>query len=133
MLGFSPIIRYDAPMNTPLPIWKTALRGLQRRCPNCGKGHLFRSYLKQVDHCDICQEPFGHIRADDGPAWLTIIIVGHILVTIMLLSLPNNWPDWVAMTVWPGATAILTLTLLPFCKGLFIAVIWRTKCVGAEE
>jgi uncharacterized protein (DUF983 family) len=27
-----------------------------------------------------CGEHFGKIHADDGPAWLTIIIVGHLVV-----------------------------------------------------
>ena len=57
--------------------FSAVLRGLRGRCPHCGQGHLFRAYLKPVDACSVCHEPLKHIRADDGPAWLTILIVGH--------------------------------------------------------
>ena len=66
------------------PTKQAMIRGFLQRCPNCGKGHLFRAYLKQVDSCADCGEPFGHIRADDGPAWLTILITGHVVVGVAL-------------------------------------------------
>jgi uncharacterized protein (DUF983 family) len=109
-------------------------RALRCRCPNCGEGKLFARYLKQVDKCQVCAEEFGHIRADDGPAWLSILVVGHILVPLaVLLDARTNWPDWMTMTVWPTLAVILTLLFLPMAKGLFIALIWRTKCVGSEK
>ena len=110
---------------------KRALFGL---CPNCGKGKLFAKYLKQVDSCSNCNESFGDIRADDGPAWLTIMLVGHIVIPVLLLVYPNPpWPDWQIMGVLSVFTVVLTLVLLPWCKGFFIGVIWRLKCVGSEE
>ena len=113
-------------MSNTAPFWQTVGRGIIGRCPNCGKGHLFRSYLKQVDHCESCGEPFEHIRADDGPAWLTIILVGHLLAPFMLYTLPNStWPEAVLMAIWMVLAAILMFALLPRSKGLFIAMIWR--------
>jgi uncharacterized protein (DUF983 family) len=104
------------------------------RCPNCGKGALFRRYLKQVESCVVCGERFGGIRADDGPAWLTILVVGHILGFVLLVVLPRTtWPEWVSMIVWPAAALGLALLLLPRAKGLFIAMIWRTNCTGAGK
>ena len=29
-------------------------RGVLGRCPNCGKGKLFRAYLKVADSCNVC-------------------------------------------------------------------------------
>lgn len=109
-------------------------RALAGRCPNCGKGPLFRAYLKPVDHCTACGERYGHIRADDGPAWLTILVVGHICAFLLLVVLPRtNWPEWVSMIVWPVTALGLALILLPRAKGLFIALIWRTNCTGAGK
>ena len=51
-------------------------RGLRQCCPACGRGKLFRTYLKQVDTCEVCGAPLGDIRADDGPAWLTVLTLG---------------------------------------------------------
>ena len=127
-------------MNSPIPnssvndFWLTALRGLIGRCPHCGKGRLFRRYLKPVSNCSYCQEAYGHIRADDGPAWLTIVVVGHILAPILLVTVPNSsWPDWVSMLVWPLLAFLIALIILPRAKGLFISLIWRTNCIGAER
>lgn len=53
-----------------ISLWSVLSRGFKRRCPSCGTGHLFRAYLKQVEHCDTCTEKIGHIRADDFPAYL---------------------------------------------------------------
>jgi uncharacterized protein (DUF983 family) len=111
-----------------LNFWPVVRRGMALRCPNCGKGNLFARYLKQVNACASCGEDFSHIRADDGPAWLTILIVGHILAPILLAVIPSStWPDWVSMTVWPAFALVLTLAILPRAKGFFIGMIWRTS------
>ena len=55
------------------------LRGWRRRCPHCGQGPLMKSYLTVRTSCPVCGEEFHHHRADDGPAYLTILIVGHLL------------------------------------------------------
>jgi len=115
---------------TELPDLRTAIfHGLMGRCPHCGKGPLFASYLKQVEHCAMCGEGFGHIRADDGPAWLTILIVGHVLAAILLWVIPNtHWTDAVSIVVWLSFTLLLALLVLPRAKGLFLAIIWRMGC-----
>jgi uncharacterized protein (DUF983 family) len=103
-------------------------RAIRERCPKCGQGKLYTSYLKQVNACAVCGEDFSGIRAEDGPAWLTILIVLHIVVTSFIAfrdSLP--WPDWVVLTLWLGLTTVLTLALLPRAKAIFIAMIWRHK------
>jgi len=108
--------------------WLTIGRSLIGRCPNCGKGRLFKSYLKQVENCSECGEDLGHIQADDGPSWLTILVVGHIIAPAMLISSSNNiWPDWIYMILWPSLALILTLLILPRAKGIFIAIIWRLE------
>lgn len=121
-------------VKTKQELWPVLLRGAYGRCPNCGKGRLFSSYLKQVDACSVCGEAFGHIRAEDGPAWLTIMLVGHMLAPFMLAILPNiDAPDWQVMAVIMSLTLILTLWLLPRSKGVFISIIWRSGCVGSEK
>lgn len=114
--------------------WLVALRGLMGHCPHCGEGKLFARYLKPVGECAVCHTHFGHIRADDGPAWLTIVLVGHIMAPVLLNVIPDtNWPDWVSMLVWPGLALALSLIILPRAKGLFIALIWRNKGPGSER
>ena len=116
------------PSNLPMPPTSTALkRGLLCRCPNCGKGHLFKAYLKLVDHCEVCGEQLGHIRADDFPAYLTIAIVGHIVVGGMLTAAQAGVPTWLGILVSVVVTVSLTLWLLPHMKGIVAAYLWRLK------
>jgi len=112
----------------PTPSTSTVLkRGLLCRCPNCGKGHLFKSYLKLVDHCESCGEQLGHIRADDFPAYLTIAIVGHIVVGGMLAAAQSGVPTWAGILVSIAVTIGLTLWLLPHMKGAVANYLWRLK------
>lgn len=115
------------------PFWPVVRRGVLGRCPRCGEGRLFQRYLKQVEQCPHCGEKFGHIRADDGPAWLTILLVGHLLAPFFLLVVPDlDWPEWKMMAVVIALTVVLTLLLLPRAKGVFIGLIWRSGCIGSE-
>lgn len=117
------------PVTTPpdaRPFWPEARRGMKGRCPQCGEGRLFKSYLKQVESCGACGEGYGHIRADDGPAWLTILLVGHIVVPLLVeFERDSTWPMWVPMLLWPSVALVLSLILLPLAKGLFITILWR--------
>ncbi len=124
---------HEVPL-APEPLSHQVWRGATLRCPKCGKSPLFRAYLKPVETCACCGEAFGHIRADDGPAWLTILVVGHIVVWLVLVLEPQlSWPEWAPMVVWPGLALALVLTLLPSAKGIFIALIWRSKGPGSER
>ena len=58
--------------------------GFRCRCPHCGTGELFGRFLKVADHCQECGEEFHHHRADDFPAYLVIIVVGHVIVPAIL-------------------------------------------------
>jgi uncharacterized protein (DUF983 family) len=62
------------------PVGRAMLRGLLGRCPNCGQGRLFGSFLKTEHACAHCGEAFHHHRADDLPAYLVVFIVGHLVV-----------------------------------------------------
>ena len=109
------------------------LRGALACCPNCGRGRLFRAYLKPVDACAHCLEPFKHIRADDGPAWLTILIVAHIVVGVALsVEMVAPLPVWMSMVLFLSLALGLILWLLPWAKGAFIAAIWAMKAPGSE-
>jgi uncharacterized protein (DUF983 family) len=99
-------------------------RGLMERCPVCGKGKLFRSYLKLSETCSSCGENLGAIRADDGPAWATILIVGHLMVPFLVLAVRADVAQWVCFSVLLPLTLVLTLVLLPRVKGAFAAVLW---------
>jgi len=104
--------------------WTAVARGFRGRCPQCGEGALFRSYLKLSEHCGRCGEVLGDIRADDGPAWATILVVGHLTVPFFLIAVREDAPSWVIFAVLVPATVALTAVLLPRLKGVFASVLW---------
>ena len=108
-------------------------RGFRRRCPNCGAGQLFRSYLKQVEHCKTCSTEFGHIRADDIPAYFTVLLVGHIIVPLAVMLEQLYHPSqWVHFAIWLPLTLVLTFGLLPCIKGASVGVMWKLRISGNE-
>jgi len=109
---------------------QAAERAILGRCPCCGQGRLFRSYLKQVDACSACGERFGGIRADDAAPWATIILVGHIFLPLAFMVDLSFLPTWAAALGMAGTFAGLSLAILPRAKGLFIAILWRTRAPG---
>jgi uncharacterized protein (DUF983 family) len=109
-------------------------RGLTRRCPNCGKGALFRGYLKVEPLCAACGHDNAQYRADDGPAYFTILIVGHVIVApLFALSIFAAWSPFVLLGVGLPLVGLATLTFLPFLKGGWIGVLWATTHIDALE
>ena len=109
------------------------LRGLTGRCPNCGEGHLFSGYLKVAPRCEACGHDLSQYRADDGPAYFTILIVGHLVIAPMLcFSFIWTWSPLVVVPLTLSFIAAATLTLLPRVKGAFIGVQWATRAITAQ-
>ncbi len=107
------------------------LNGLRLRCPKCGQGKLLHSYVKVNDHCSECQQPFHYQRADDGPAYLTILIVGHLMGFALHIAWVNWRPEpWVLATTLSAVAVVGALTLLPRMKGLMIAYQWAKRMHG---
>jgi uncharacterized protein (DUF983 family) len=108
-------------------------RGFRGRCPACGEGRMFRAFLKVNDSCPECSEELHHHRADDFPAYLVIVIVGHLLVPIVLIVETDIAPAmWISMTLWPAAALIMTLGLLQPVKGAVVAFQWFLGMHGFE-
>lgn len=109
-----------------LPSKRTVIwRGLTERCPKCGIGRLFTSYLKPARACTSCAEDFSAIRADDGPAWLTTIVTGHLVVPVAIyLAMHDLMGQGAALFLLAVYTMALVLILLPRAKGVFIGMIW---------
>jgi uncharacterized protein (DUF983 family) len=107
-------------------------RGFMERCPNCGKGRLFRAYLKVVDSCPVCHEDLHYQRADDAPPYITMLVVGHIVVAGVLAA-EEAWPNspmWLGAIIWVWLTMVLSLLLLPRVKGALVGYQWALRMHG---
>ncbi|MGL5009127.1 MAG: DUF983 domain-containing protein [Paracoccaceae bacterium] len=113
------------------PTRPALIRGWQRCCPNCGKGALFTGYLTVTKTCAACGESYTHQRADDGPAYLTILIVGHLMAPLFLWSYFRWQPSpTVMIVVFTTGTVALSLYLLPRLKGAVVALQWAKRMHG---
>ena len=109
-------------------------RGFARRCPQCGEGATLTGYLTRAPGCTSCGTDFSRISADDGPAWATLLIVGHVLAPLMVvLGRDDRVPVWAAIALLTAAMLAGVAWTLPRAKGLFIALIWRTGATGEER
>jgi len=106
-------------------------RGWRRRCPACGTGPMMKGYLSVRDTCTVCSEELHHQRADDGPAWLTIILVGHLMAPVLGWAYMEFRPDpMVLSAVFAIGTVALSLWLLPRFKGLMVGFQWAKRMHG---
>lgn len=110
---------------------QAALRGWKRTCPNCGSGPMMDGYLKVRDTCAVCGEELHHHRADDGPAWATILIAGHLMAPLMLFVFEMWRPEgWMMAVGFSSVFTVFSLFLLPRLKGVFVGFQWAKRLHG---
>jgi uncharacterized protein (DUF983 family) len=115
-------------------VWTALKRGFRGRCPRCGEGKLFRAFLKVDDHCSSCGLDFTPHRADDLPAYLVIIIVGHIVVPLALLIETNYSPPIaLQLAIYLPLTLFASLALLQPVKGAVVGMQWALRMHGFDE
>ena len=92
------------------------------RCPVCGKGKLFKSYLKVAKSCANCGEDFSRANPGDGPVVVVIMIAGLVACSGLFVSFMSwNWSPELLLMVWPGVGVLVGLILMPVLKGMMIA------------
>lgn len=113
------------------PLKPAMWRGWRMRCPSCGEGKLLHSYLKVRDTCPSCGEELHHQRADDGPAYLTILIVGHLMAPLIMWAFVEFRPDPLVLSgIFATGCVALSLFLLPRMKGIMVAIQWAKRMHG---
>lgn len=127
---------FDGPEDTGAsederPAKRAMLRGWRRRCPACGTGPMMNGYLKVRPACPVCGEDLHHHKADDGPAYLTILIVGHLMAPSIIWAFTEFRPDpMVLASVFTVGCVALSLYLLPRLKGLIVGLQWAKRMHG---
>jgi uncharacterized protein (DUF983 family) len=115
-------------------VWQAMKRGFRGRCPRCGEGKLFRAFLKTADSCSVCGQDFTPHRADDLPAYLVIVIVGHIVVPLALMIETNYSPPVaLQLAVYLPITFFASLGLLQPVKGAVVGMQWALRMHGFDE
>ena len=115
-------------------VWAALKRGFRGRCPRCGEGKLFRAYHKVANDCSSCGLDFTPHRADDLPAYLVIVIVGHIVVpSALMIETELSPPVWLQLSIYLPLTLVLSLLLLQPVKGAVVGLQWALRMHGFDE
>ncbi len=115
--------------------WRQAVsRGLKKRCPQCGRGSLFKGYSKPAQTCDVCGLDFTGHQADDAPPYVTIMLVGHIAIPLALaMEEIVDPPIWVQFALWAPLMLAASMLLLPISKGGLIGLQWANRMHGFAD
>ncbi|OAN57667.1 DUF983 domain-containing protein [Sphingobium sp. TCM1] len=113
------------------PIGPAIGRGLRGRCPACGQGRLFAHFLKAAPTCTACGLRLDLHQADDFPAYIVILLLGHLLVPLMIevnsaFAIPMGWQ----VLIWPGLAILLAVAMIQPVKGGVIAFQWSRRMAG---
>ncbi len=104
------------------------LNGLKLRCPRCGQGKLYQSYLKLAPRCASCDADFTMADVGDGAAVFVMFAVGAIVVPLaFIMQFAFGAGIALTMTVACIATAVLSFGLLPLVKAILFTLQWTHK------
>jgi uncharacterized protein (DUF983 family) len=111
------------------------LRGLRGKCPHCGKGPLFYRYLKVEPVCQTCGRDLDRYPSDDGPAYFTVLLVGHLVIVPFLIFF-GAWiwkaPLWILVPSALAVVGAITLTALPLIKGAVVGLLYALDITRAD-
>ncbi|MAW78901.1 MAG: hypothetical protein CMI63_01585 [Parvularcula sp.] len=112
--------------------WFSAMaRGMAHKCPECGRGKLFSGYVKTRDNCPSCGLDLTGHRADDAPPYVTIIIVGHVMIPLALaMKQLFDPPITLQFAIWLPLIVLASWALLPASKGALIGLQWANRMHG---
>ncbi|MDG2404229.1 MAG: DUF983 domain-containing protein [Paracoccaceae bacterium] len=114
--------------------WPAVLKGWRRKCPSCGKGQLLCGHLTVCDTCTVCRQELHHHKADDGPAYLTILIVGHLMAPLLHIVFVTWRPEpLVLFAIFGVGCVAASLYLLPRLKGVIVAIQWARYMHGFQK
>ena len=112
-------------------LWSAMGKGFRCKCPSCGQGKLFSAFVKTVERCGHCDEELYHHRADDLPAYLVLVIVGHIVVgSFMGVEATSTLAMWQHLAIWVPLTIVSSIALLQPVKGSVVGLQWANYMHG---
>ncbi len=116
------------------PLGQAMMRGVRGRCPACGEGPVLSGYLTPRAACPSCAEDLSAQRTDDGPAYVTILFVSHLVLPLLLVAYMAWRPSPIALIIgFCALAATLSLLMLPRVKGAMIGLQWAKRMHGFGE
>lgn len=108
--------------------------GLHQKCPRCGLGALYRSFLKIKDRCEHCALDLSREDSGDGPAAFLIFgIGGFVLFLALVVELAAQPPYWLHFCLWLPMTLGLFWLFAPRIKAVFIALQFHNRASDSGQ
>jgi len=105
------------------------LRSVDLRCPHCRRGRVFRNPWLARERCPTCGLVF---LRDEGDFWGGVVfnytyagIVGMAVAALLVKLGVQDW-EWIAYGA-AAAVVLSVLTLFPFAKAQWIALLYATR------
>ena len=118
----------------PKSAFQAAVRGIRSHCPSCGEGRMFPELLKPIADCQICGQDWTPQQADDFPAYVAIILTGHIMAPVIIYMVSEtNFSMWTNLAIIIFLALILIGALLQPAKGAIIALQWWMGLHGFDK
>jgi uncharacterized protein (DUF983 family) len=101
---------------------------LRCRCPQCGKGKLFKGLLALQPACPVCGLNFGRSDTGDAGAVGIIMVLGAFVVGMAFwVEFRFEPPLWVHAILWPMVTIPLAILIMRPVKAALVAGQFRTR------
>jgi len=110
-------------MAEPNPRLRTVLwRGLRRRCPQCGRGLVFKGWIKMHDRCSACGLQY---LPDQGDLWAYLVAIDRALFVfplIVMIYFRLYVPDIRWFYTVAAGLLVLFVGTLPHRNGMALGV-----------
>lgn len=101
---------------------------LKGRCPRCGKGALYKSFMTVAENCSVCHLSFREHEQGDGPAFFCICIIGALTgILAAIVEVIYQPPYWLHAAIWIPFIIISSLFGIRIMKAALIALQYRFK------
>jgi uncharacterized protein (DUF983 family) len=97
---------------------------------------MFYRYLKVEPVCQSCGHDLDRYPSDDGPAYFTVLLVGHlVIVPFLIIFAPVIWKasPWILVPAALTAVGAITLTALPIVKGGVVGALYALDINRADQ
>jgi len=113
-------------------------RALRLRCPNCGQGRLFTSWLRMRERCPVCGLKLerGEEGYQVGSYMFNIVAAELVFAAVFLGAVVLTWPTppWKALEyVGIALMVVAPFVFFPFSKTLFLAFDLLFRPAGSDD
>jgi uncharacterized protein (DUF983 family) len=123
------------PRDLTLPV--LLFRGITRRCPLCGGGHLFTGWFTMRDRCPRCAFPLDRVEGHWlGSLGMNTVFSFGVLFVAVVLGFVLTYPDAPvrALMVMVAVVAIVVpLAFFPYSRTLWSAIDLAMRPVEPDD